>query len=196
MNDVGVNARAEEGSSTTRAQAAGTEECRINAGEVANVASSGTQGCGYMVLRNVFTGPGWCEICMNGSGGRRMVVQEALAEADEGFAGAEKGISGSGVANLFTPDSILLISEGEDSSCDKGHRHVIQRGVRGKNNAVTKGKCDVAEAEGLGPPGASGVKVFSWSEEPVEANDTEVADVHVHWGGWGGASVKGEGKLS
>jgi hypothetical protein len=82
--------------------------------------------------------------------------------------------------DLFAADGVLLVGECERGLSDKASRGlVIQRSVRGGNQAGAEGESDVLEAEGLRAAFAVAVEVFGGAEEPEETEDAEVKGVPV-----------------
>jgi hypothetical protein len=100
---------------------------------------------------------------------------EATGEASEGLAGAEARIVGGLVADLFAPDTILLVGERQNSAFDEFVRHFIQRRVRGAELFSVGSEVDIAQAEGLGARGRrAAVGVFGGTKKPEEGDDDEV----------------------
>ena len=85
------------------------------------------------------------------------------------------------MADLFTPDGILLISKSQSgigNARDEGR--IIQRCRRGVVDHVTGGEMDVLELEGLTPGALSGrFKVLCGTKQPEEGDNDEVDGVFV-----------------
>lgn len=105
---------------------------------------------------------------------------EVGADAREGFARAKQGVVGGLMRDLFAADGVLLVGERERGLSDKASRGlVIQRSVRGGNQAGAEGESDVLEAEGLSAAFAVAAEIFGGAEEPEEAEDAKVPCVPV-----------------
>ena len=81
------------------------------------------------------------------------------------------------MANLFTSDGVLLLGEGERCILDARHLVVIQRGRGSVENLVVDGEVDVLVAEGLASGFRVAVDILGGSEQPVEADNSEVNDL-------------------
>ena len=88
------------------------------------------------------------------------------------------------MADLFTTDGVLLVSERE--VCRGDRVHVIQRHLRGIVELAIDVEIDVLQSKGFGPRAAALVivscgepTVFGWSHKPVESHDAEFDDVGV-----------------
>ena len=82
---------------------------------------------------------------------------------------------------MLAADSILLVRKGERCVRDAGNDpFIIQRCCRGVKDFAVDRKVDVTESKGLRAGFRSGsLKVFCWSEEPVESDNDEVDSVGV-----------------
>ena len=120
-------------------------------------------------------------VTMDGSIRRSVGSLKALGNAAQGFDRTEEGIRVGAVADLFTVDSILLVSEGQRGHGDGVESFVvIQRSCWTGVGKAIDGESDVTEEEGLRPGiWIGGFQVLSWAEEPVEGDNDEVDGVSV-----------------
>ena len=77
-----------------------------------------------------------------------MIVQ-VLAEAGERLAGAEQQVRSSCVADLLTPDRVLLVIERQCGPRDAADVQVITGRVGGKRDGGTDDEGHVGQAESL-----------------------------------------------
>jgi hypothetical protein len=85
------------------------------------------------------------------------------------------------VANLFTPDAVLLVKEFQRRVVYAfEYVPIIQRGEGGRVVHAIYAEMDVLEEEGLRARfRIGGVSVFCWAEEPEECHNDEVNNVLV-----------------
>jgi hypothetical protein len=77
------------------------------------------------------------------------VVSEMATQLSQGLAGAQLGVCGSSVADLFATDGVLLVVERHSSASDTVSQ-VIQRVVCGEVAVGSYKEGDVLEAKGFG----------------------------------------------
>jgi hypothetical protein len=175
LDGVLVHAGAEEGSGAAGAEATRTEQPRGDPGGGLHggscVAESVGDDGGLEEAKCAVAG----EVGADRGVARSVDGAEATGEASEGLAGAEARIVGGLVADLFAPDTILLVSERQNSAFDEFVRHFIQRRVRGAELFSVGSEADIAQAEGLGARGrGAAVGAFGGTWEPEEGDDDEV----------------------
>ena len=113
--------------------------------------------------------------------GRGAPGEEASDDAPECLGRAEERIVGAEVADLFTLDSILLVSERKYPMSDEGYVvRVMQRCLGGYVDSVVDGDVDVTEAEWRGAGfRTAGLDILGRLEEPEERDNDEINDVGV-----------------
>ena len=139
-----VNVGAQEGGGPARAEAAGTEEERVNASEVAYAVGGVADGVcdvrGKYGARSLV----WVVVCTDG--GRRCctVSEQASGEASEGLARTICGVLRGPMPDTFTPHGVLLVSEDEGGILDGSRVHFIQRRRGGEVFAAVNREADIA----------------------------------------------------
>jgi hypothetical protein len=180
LDDVGVDAGAEERGSATRAKAAGGEELGEDAGAGGECPGGVAKGVGDETRGGGMLLPAPIPVGVDGRVRGRGVGPDVGADAREGFAGAKVVVVGGAMGDLLAADGVLLVGEGERCRGDLAKRIlVIQRTVRGGNHAGAEGESDVLDTEGFGAALAVAEEVLGWAQEPVEANDAQEVGVPV-----------------
>ena len=98
------------------------------------------------VLHTVPTAVGRMRVEVAEDGSRRSgaPLLEARGNPAKGFGRAEERVRGGPVADLLTPDGILLVSEGQSGIGDaRDERRIIQRCRRGVVDHVPSGEMDM-----------------------------------------------------
>ena len=95
-------------------------------------------------------------------------------DAGESTDRAQERVGGRALCDLFAPNAVLLVSEGQAGMCQAGGFDVIQEQVGGGIDPVVSSELDITEAERCGLAVFFSMEVFTRAEEPVEGNYDEV----------------------
>lgn len=179
LDGVFVDVGTEERGSSTWAETAGGEQCRVDAGERSDGFGGVAESRGDLGASHSPADVFGVVVEADGCGRIGFVIAEVLRESEQCFYGAYVRVGGRALCDLFATDGVLLVSEGERGMRDVGYVYVIQRGVRGAEYAIPDGKVYVVKLEGLRAARAGGVGVLGRAHEPEESGDGEVGAMAV-----------------
>jgi len=174
FDGVLVDVGAEQRGGAARAEAAGAEQGRINASDVAKIGGTGAKGGGHEVVADVVPG---VVVVIGVQRGLGRGAMEPLMGGDAGESAdrAQERVGGRALCDLFAADAVLLVSEGQAGMGQAGRFDVIQERVGSGVDRVISSELDVTtEAERCGLAVFAPMKVFTRAEEPVESHDDEV----------------------
>ena len=108
-------------------------------------------------------------------------MAEPETDAPQGLSRTVEGVTGSSVPHLFPTDSVLLVTESQDSVGDTMNVVLVIQGRRGATmDAAIDGEVDVLEVEWSGSSVLlSGGAIFTGSKEEEEGHNREVHDVGI-----------------
>ena len=173
FDGVLVDVGAEQRGGAARAEAACAEQGGINASDVAKFGRTGAKGGGHEGVADVV--PGVVVVVGVQRGVGRGIMEPLMGgDAGESTDRAQERVGGRALCDLFAPNAVLLVSEGQAGMCQAGGFDVIQEQVGGGIDPVVSSELDITEAERCGLAVFFSMEVFTRAEEPVEGNYDEV----------------------
>jgi len=179
FDGVRVNAGTEQSGGTAGAEAAGTEQSRVDACLGPECASARTEGCSDVAGAEV--GPAAVkEVLVDRCCWGSTLVAEAAGNTSQGADRAEVDVVDAALGDLFPADAVLLVSEGQTGEFQVRRLHVIQRRVVRGVQAPMGGEREIFQAKWGRLAVLLTGEVLARAKQPEESDEDEVDER----GGW------------